>query len=87
MNWQRESRRDKRTRYNAEQHFDALDDDADSHEASLDAFKAETRTKIDQVRKETKEEVHGIRMLLIGALLTTTTATITFTAGILMKAF
>lgn len=66
----RESRRLQRTRFTAEQHFDALDADADEMEA---------------VFADMKAEIHGMRAVLIGLLVSLAVASVALAANVVLK--
>lgn len=78
----RESRRLQRTRFTAEQHFDALDADADEVEASLIRHKEEMTTAVNSLRADIK----GVQATLIGLLMAVMLALLGLAGNLILHA-
>lgn len=81
----RESRRQQRINYDAIQHFDAIDSDLDTIEASAAAYKHEQAEQWDEFKKEVTDAVRRTNAILIGLLVSTAGAAVAGALNLLFK--
>lgn len=86
MAWvSRESRRKQRENYDAIQHFDAIDSDLDTMEASASSYKKEQAEQWDVFKEEITGAVRRTNAILIGLLVSTAAAAIGAALNLLFK--